>query len=63
MLRELQGGCSAPIAALGTVTDSLLTLRGRVLSLDGKEIFDGVQSAPLADEPELLGIAVAKELR
>ena len=63
MLRELQGGCSAPIAALGTVEDSTLTLHGRILSLDGKYRFDVVQSAPLSDAPELVGIRVAQELR
>jgi hydroxymethylbilane synthase len=63
MLRELQGGCSAPIAALGTVKDSTLTLHGRVLSLDGKHMFDAVQSALLLSEPELLGISVARELK
>ena len=62
MLRKLQGGCSAPIAALGTVENDTLTLHGRVLSLDGKEMLDAVQSAPLSDEPELLGINVAAKL-
>ena len=62
MLRELQGGCSAPIAALGMVEDSTLTLRGRILSLDGKSMFDATLSAPLSEEAELLGINVAKKL-
>ena len=62
MLRELQGGCSAPIGALGTVGHSTLTLHGRVLSLDGKHMFDAVQSASIADDPECLGKAVAGEL-
>ena len=62
MLRTLQGGCSAPIAALGMVKDSTLTLHGRILSLDGKKMFDAVQSAPLSDDPELLGTNVAEEL-
>lgn len=67
MLRALQGGCSAPIAALGTVKDSVLTLHGRILSPDGKHMFDAQQSAPLqpallADEPERLGIDVARQL-
>jgi hydroxymethylbilane synthase len=72
MLRELQGGCSAPIAALGTVGNSTLTLHGRILSLDGKQIFDAIQSIPLqptplpstslSDNPELLGINVAQEI-
>ena len=62
MLRTLQGGCSAPIAALGTVEHSTLMLHGRVLSLDGKNMFDAVQSVPLSDDPELLGTNVANEL-
>ena len=62
MLRELQGGCSAPIAALGTVEDSTLTLHGRILSLDGKHMFDAASSAPLSDEAEILGINVAQKL-
>jgi len=62
MLRALQGGCSAPIAALGTVKDSTLTLHGRILSLDGSQMFEAIQSAPLSDEPELLGINVAGEI-
>jgi hypothetical protein len=33
-----------------------------VLSLDGKQMFDAVQSQPLADDPELLGVNVAREL-
>ena len=61
MLRELHGGCSAPIAALGTVNDSTLTLHGRILSLDGRKKFDAAQSVSLSDDPELLGINVARE--
>ena len=62
MLRELRGGCSAPIAALGTVKDSILSLYGRMLSPDGKQMVETIQSAPLSDAPELLGIAVARKL-
>ena len=62
MLRELRGGCSAPIAALGTVNNSVLTLHGRILSLDGKKMFDAIQSAPLEEKPETLGVNVAREL-
>jgi len=62
MLRKLQGGCSAPIAALGMVKDATLTLHGRILSLDGTNAFDATQSAPLSDNPETLGINVAEEL-
>lgn len=34
-LAALGGGCSAPIAALGTIEDGRLHLRGRVVSTDG----------------------------
>ncbi|GHT13182.1 porphobilinogen deaminase [Planctomycetales bacterium] len=61
-LRTLQGGCSAPIAALGTVADRTLTLHGRVLSDDGKQCNDETQSAAATDNPESLGIAVAQVL-
>jgi len=64
MLREMQGGCSAPIAALAQPSDcgSVLTLHGRTLSPDGKHMFESIQSAPLSDPPEHLGIAVARKL-
>ena len=62
MLRELRGGCSAPIAALGVVDNAILTLHGRILSLDGRQMSETTQSAPLSGDPELLGIAVAREL-
>ena len=62
MLREMRGGCSAPIAALGTVNDAVLTLQGRVFSLDGKQMFEATQSTPLSSDPEFLGINVAREL-
>ena len=73
MLRTLQGGCSAPIAALGTVKDSTLTLHGRIFSIDGKKMAEDVQSVHLAKTdtadfpamliPEQLGCSVAETLR
>ena len=62
MLREMRGGCSAPIAALGTVKDSMLTLHGRILSSDGRQMSETIQSAPLSEDPELLGVHVARKL-
>jgi hydroxymethylbilane synthase len=62
MLREMRGGCSAPIAALATVESAVLTLHGRVLSQDGKQMFDATLSAPFSDDPEFLGIGVARKL-
>ncbi|GHT16829.1 porphobilinogen deaminase [Planctomycetales bacterium] len=66
MLRTLQGGCSAPIAALGEVQNAVLSLQGRVLSLDGKEMYETTLSTPfstpLSSDPEELGVRVAEEL-
>jgi hydroxymethylbilane synthase len=70
MLQKLQGGCIAPIAALGTAERDTLTLSGRILSLDGKTQFDAARSAPINysnnnydnDVPESLGFALADEL-
>ncbi|MDR0522553.1 MAG: hydroxymethylbilane synthase [Planctomycetaceae bacterium] len=62
MLRKLQGGCSAPIAALGTAAENTLTLHGRVLTPDGSKQYDVILSAPLSGDPETLGIDVADQL-
>ncbi|MDR3198107.1 MAG: hydroxymethylbilane synthase [Planctomycetaceae bacterium] len=62
MLQRLQGGCIAPIAALGNVEGETLVLQGRILSLDGKTMFETTLSAPINNAPNLLGIAVADEL-
>ncbi len=55
MLRTLQGGCIAPIAALGTVEAGRLTLHGRILSLDGAAMFERTEAAASGESPESLG--------
>ncbi|MDR0608765.1 MAG: hydroxymethylbilane synthase [Planctomycetaceae bacterium] len=62
MLQKLQGGCIAPIAALGHVEGETLILHGRILSLDGKTMLETTRNASLQDDPKLLGISVADEL-
>lgn len=62
MLQTLQGGCIAPIAALGTVTDDTLALHGRILSLDGSKIFEITRSCSMADDPARLGKELADDL-
>jgi hydroxymethylbilane synthase len=62
MLQQLQGGCIAPIAALGRVEGETLILQGRILSLDGKMMFETIRSAPLKNDPNVLGITLANEL-
>jgi hydroxymethylbilane synthase len=49
MMRTLKGGCLAPVAAWGRIeTLGLLTLTGRVMSLDGKTRLEAIGS----DAPE-----------
>ncbi|MDR2441672.1 MAG: hydroxymethylbilane synthase [Planctomycetaceae bacterium] len=62
MLQKLQGGCIAPIAALGSIEGEMLVLRGRILSLDGKMMFETTLSTSINNDPNLLGIDVANEL-
>lgn len=61
-LRTLQGGCIAPIAALASVRDEILILHGRILSLDGRTMFESIRSWSDLKSPESLGIALAREL-
>ena len=46
-LTALGGGCSAPIAALGTVEGDRLHLRGRVCSVDGAQTVEVDHALPL----------------
>jgi hydroxymethylbilane synthase len=61
-LRQLGGGCLLPIAALATVTDLELILRGAVLSPDGRHRIAGEQHGPVM-QAESIGRILADELR
>jgi hydroxymethylbilane synthase len=61
MLSALQGGCLAPIAALGRVDHEQLTLTGRVIGRDGVRMLEAAQTA-CCSEAELLGSHVAEAL-
>ncbi|ACY48774.1 hydroxymethylbilane synthase [Rhodothermus marinus] len=62
LLHALQGGCQVPVAALAAVeADGTLVLRGRVVSLDGRQLVEGVQRGAMA-EPEAVGEALAETL-
>jgi len=61
LLSALQGGCMAPVAALGRVEQGRLTLTGRVLSHDGVKMLETSETAPVADA-EVLGRRVAESL-
>jgi hydroxymethylbilane synthase len=60
-LRELEGGCTAPIGALATVEAGLLRFQGILSSLDGQENLQIEKEVPIIDA-EGLGIACAREL-
>lgn len=59
LLRELRGGCRAPIGAHATRSNGSLRLVGRVLSLDGRE---RVEAEAVDADPEELGRRVARAL-
>ena len=61
MLRQLQGGCLAPIGAISRVETGELELNGVVLSKDGKEKISANSKGRLS-EPEALGSEVAEML-
>lgn len=59
-LRTLGGGCSAPVAVYSELKENVLSLKGGVWSLDGKEVIILSESADL---PDLDGEPVKKMLR
>ena len=56
LLRFLRGGCRAPVGAHATLDGGTLRLRGRVLSLDGREALDGEEAGPCASVAEAVDI-------
>ncbi|MEZ5977565.1 MAG: hydroxymethylbilane synthase [Planctomycetota bacterium] len=61
VLRELRGGCSAPIGVVARVVESTLALRARVLALDGSRSVEASLVGP-RDAAESLGTTLGKEL-
>ena len=61
MLAALQGGCLAPIGGWACVEDGALTLRGRVLGIDGRKRLDATLTGS-ADDAEAIGRGVAELL-
>ncbi len=61
LLAALQGGCLAPVAALGRIEGDRLTLVGRVLSRDGARRIEAADSAAVG-EAVALGRHVADAL-
>ena len=62
MLRQLQGGCMAPIGAESSVESKSLSLRGVVLSTDGVNKIEASETGDSSD-PKAVGQLVAKKLK
>lgn len=54
-LNELEAGCSSPVGAHAKVKKNLLSFKGAVLSLDGRERLDIARSVSLGDAHAELG--------
>jgi hydroxymethylbilane synthase len=72
VLSALHGGCSAPIAAWGRISEDQLVVDGLVATLDGRQVLRGAASIPLSPREsddqrmaaaDLLGRQVAEALR
>lgn len=61
LLANLLGGCLAPVAGHGTVVEQELTLRGRVLSVDGKQQIDGTEVGSIFEAAHI-GARLAQRL-
>ena len=61
-LRELEGGCQVPIGVNSNIDNERLHLTGMVASLDGKRLIKNKVTGNI-NEPELVGIALAKKLK
>ena len=60
-LQALGGGCRAPIAALGTVSDGVLKISGMVASVDGACILRATEEGN-AQAPEQVGKQLAQKM-
>ena len=61
-LRTMEGGCSIPSFALATLTTAgTVQLHGGLISLDGEQLLEEVQSAPTTDA-DALGVQVAEKI-
>jgi hydroxymethylbilane synthase len=61
VLRELEGGCRAPVAAHATVASGRLALAAAVMSLDGSTVIRADREGSAGD-PEALGAEAASAL-
>lgn len=62
LLRTLEAGCSAPVAAHAETADGALTLQALAISPDGATVVESSASAPADSDPAALGAGLAREL-
>ena len=62
MLLELRGGCIAPVGARTDFTDGVLTLKGRILELDGSAAYDAEAAGPISGTKKEERRQAAREL-
>ena len=48
-LREMEGGCTAPIGALATIKNDTVSFSGVLFSLDGRQKFEMAKTVPVKD--------------
>lgn len=60
-LKALGGGCSAPIAALGTVEGNIIKLNGMVAGASGRKIVSGYEEDIISNS-EQMGIRLAQKV-
>jgi hydroxymethylbilane synthase len=60
-LKTMQGGCSVPVFGYAHLDGPMVTLKGGVISLDGKQVIKAKRTGAIEDVKEL-GEAVANEV-
>ena len=62
MLAVLDGSCRTPIAALAEISGKRMSLRGMILTPDGKEVLETSRDG-LASDAVAMGIDAGNELK
>ncbi|MCF4100526.1 hydroxymethylbilane synthase [Gillisia sp. M10.2A] len=62
-LKELEGGCTAPIGALATIEGDMLHFKGALFSLDGSQKVEVERDLPLADASSIGKICAQEVLQ
>ena len=60
-LKELEGGCTAPIGAFAEINNDVISLTGHISSFDGKKYITN-QTASQYNNSDKLGITLAKQM-